>query len=205
MFFFLHNIKMVVKFITERRQQRVDRKRLNGCYKPNSSAKQEECNMCNCHGEVSQSCDECMNGEGIVSYLTDKFSKFNVALKGRPKLINDLMETTKNIPVVGISVIRQPITPIFETILNKLTFGKLKNKMNELGYDKLFHLYLKFDLANGAFYMMEKNQRLMVRNSMPNKDAEFSPTTIMNDGKDIKSYIETMESKNIPNLYLQCF
>jgi hypothetical protein len=182
---------MVVKFITERRQHRVNRKRLNGVYKP----KKEECN---CHGE----CDDCISGEGIVSYLTDKFSKFTTALKGRPKLINDLMESTKGVPVVGISVIRQPITPIFETILNKLTFGKLKNKMNELGYDKLFHLYLKFDLANGAFYMIEKNQRLMVRNSMPNKDAEFSPTTVTSDGKDIKSYIETMESKNIPNIYI---
>ncbi len=134
------------KFITERRQHRVDRKRLNGCYKPKSSAKQEECN---CHGEVSQGCDECMNGKGVVSYITDKFSKFTTALKGRPKLINDLMELTKGVPVVGISVIRQPITPIFETILNKLTFGKLKNKMKELGYDKLFHLYLKFDLDYG--------------------------------------------------------
>jgi hypothetical protein len=195
---------MVVKFITERRQHKVNRKRLNGVYRPTGE--------CNCHGE----CEDCsvnavsrfanlssnLNGEGVVSYLTDKFSKFNVALKGRPKLINDLMESTKGIPVVGISVIRQPITAIFETILNKLTFGKLKNKMNELGYDKLFHLYVKFDLANGSFYMMEKNQRVMIRTSMPNKDAEFSQTTVTSDGKDIKSYIETMESKNIPNIYI---
>jgi hypothetical protein len=182
---------MVVKFITERRQHRVNRKRLNGVYKP----KKEECN---CHGE----CDDCISGEGIVSYITDKFSKFNVALKGRPKLINELMESTKGVPVVGISVIRQPITQIFETILNKLTFGKLKTKMKELGYDALFHLYLKFNLANGKSYMIEKNQRVVVRNDSPNKDAEVSQVMALTDGKDIKKYFEVLESKNIPNIWI---
>jgi hypothetical protein len=143
-----------------------------------------------------------VNGEGIVSYLTDKFSKFNVALKGRPKLINELMESTKGIPVVGISVIRQPITAIFETILNKLTFGKLKSKMNELGYDQLFHLYVKFDLANGKSYMIEKNQRVMIRSDPPNKDAEVSQVMALTDGKDIKKYFEVLESKNIKDIYI---
>ena len=42
----------------------------------------------------------------------------------------------------------------------------------------------------------------MIRTSMPNKDAEFSPTTVMSDNKDIKGYIETMEGENIPNIYV---
>jgi hypothetical protein len=37
---------------------------------------------------------------------------------------------------------------------------------------------------------------------MPNKDAEFSPTTVTSDGKDIKGYIETMESEKIPTIYV---
>ncbi len=62
-----------------------------------SSAKQGECDgECMCDGE----CQDELHGVGVVSYLTDKFSKFNVALKGRPKLINDLMESTKGVPVV---------------------------------------------------------------------------------------------------------
>jgi hypothetical protein len=188
------------KFITEKRQHKINRKRLNGVYKPKNGLCEGECY---CDGECNDyTGTDSISGEGVISYLSDKFSKFNVALKGRPKLINELMESTKGIPVVGVSVIRQPITQIFETILNKLTFGKLKSKMNELGYDKLFHLYIKFDLANGKSYMMEKNQRVMIRSDPPNKDAEISPVTTLTDGKDIKGYFETLESKNIKDIYV---
>jgi hypothetical protein len=112
------------------------------------------------------------------------------------------MEKTKNIPVVGITVCRKPITPIFRTILNKLTGNNLTKKMNQLGYDQLFHLYVKFRLANGEDIRLEKNQRVMLRTGEESKETEQTPTLTMNDGKDIKTYILNLESKNIPNIWV---
>lgn len=142
-----------------------------------------------------------MQGEGIVSYLTDKYTKFKTAVTGRPKVLNDIMISTQGVPVVSISVCRKPITPIFQKILNTVTMGKVQSTMQSMGYDKLFHLYVVFNLKDGRQVMLEKNERVMIKTGI-SEGSVCTPPLSMLDGKDVKTYIETLESKNIPDIYV---
>ena len=62
------------KFITEKRQHKINRKRLNGVYKPKNGLCEGECY---CDGECNDyTGTDSISGEGVISYLSDKFSKF---------------------------------------------------------------------------------------------------------------------------------
>jgi hypothetical protein len=143
-----------------------------------------------------------MEGDGIFEFIGDKVKKFKTALYGRPKVLNDVMESTKGVPVVGISVCRKEIPSTISKLLNILSFGMLKKKMQALGYDKLFHLYSVFHLSDGRIILIEKNERVVVsQNPKEREGAECTAIKKMSDGKDIKSYIEILEAADVKDIY----
>ena len=80
----------------------------------------------------------------------------------RPKILNDLISKYEEEKIIKIEVCRSPITPIFEKILNVLTFNQFYKKMNDLSYDNLYHLYIIITLENNVRVALEKNQRVNV-------------------------------------------
>lgn len=61
-----------------------------------------------------------------------------------------------------IRVCRQPVMSIATKLANIATLGELNKKVKDLGYDNVFHLFLKIRLSNGLSYRVEKNQRVTV-------------------------------------------
>lgn len=137
-----------------------------------------------------------MEGGGVKDFITG----IPTALSGRPKILNDLITEYDDIPIIHISVCRQPIYSIFERGLNFLTMGALRKKMVQLGYDKLFHLYMVVTFEGGDQWYIEKNQRVNAQKftTIP-ENAECTTQTPFN--KTLKDMIETVESKQIPGLY----
>ena len=57
-----------------------------------------------------------------------------------------------------IKIIRQPIQSFINTAFNALTFGQFQKKLDELPYDKLFHLRMVITLEDGKKIQLEKNE-----------------------------------------------
>ena len=129
-------------------------------------------------------------GSGIFSYIKSKVNKFSSALKGRPKVLNDLMNSTQGIGVLSIMVCRKPINSVFQKIISILSLEKMK-------YDTLFHLYAIFTLGNGESWVIEKNERVIVKRWNNDRSGDCQPTLFLNNGKDIKSYVENLEKAGI--------
>lgn len=139
-------------------------------------------------------------GSGLFSYIKSKVSKFHSALRGRPKALNELMNNTQGVGVLNITVCRKPINSVFQKVMNVLSLGKVNERLEKEKYDALFHLYAVFSLGNGETWLIEKNERVTVnRGNRNNTDCE--PTLFLNDGKDIKTYIENLEKLGVANIY----
>ena len=139
------------------------------------------------------------HGEGIKE-LKDAFIK--KYLGNRPKVINDLIKNEGKVIINAIEVCRSPVLSIFEKLINFLSLGMLKRKMNELGYDRLFHLYVIVYLANGSIYRIEKNQRMnIIKNPKKTKKTECNKLDIKNRNLNLAEFITAPERVNMDNLY----
>lgn len=137
-------------------------------------------------------------GDGVIGDLKDKFIK--KFLGSRPRVINDLIENEGKEIIERLEVCRAPISSVFETLLNKLSFGRLKRKMKELSYDKLFHLYVIVYLSNGHTYRIEKNQRInVIKNPKKEKEAVCKETAVGNIN--LETFLLAPEEVDIKNLY----
>ena len=57
-----------------------------------------------------------------------------------------------------IKIIRQPIQSFINTAFNALTFGQFQKKLDELPYDKLFHLRMVITMEDNKQIQLEKNE-----------------------------------------------
>ena len=73
--------------------------------------------------------------------------------QGPSPQIRDFISQYGSYDIVFMNVCRNPIKEYISKAINILTLGKAKEKMKELHYDKLFHLYLLISL--------EKNENLI--------------------------------------------
>lgn len=102
-------------------------------------------------------------GDGVVDWATDLKDRFILKyLSSRPKVLNDLLEKEGNQIITKIDICRVPLSNKFNRLLKWASPTKYEQVMKERNYDKLFHLYLVFHLANGKTYKVEKNQRVHV-------------------------------------------
>ena len=134
-------------------------------------------------------------GSGIFGYIKSKVTKFQSTMKGRPKVLNDLMNSTQGISVLSITVCRRPINSVFQKIMNVLSLGKVNERLKKEKYDSLFHLYVVFSLGDGQTWLIEKNERVNV--SRGSRSGDCQPTLFLHDNKDIRNYIESMEKVGI--------
>lgn len=141
-----------------------------------------------------------MGGSGVVDYFQEKGEQLlDRAVRGRPKILENLIISEGNQIVSAIKVCRRPVTKAFEYILNLLTFGKMKKEMERLGYDNMFHLYLIVYLENGTVYSLEKNERVnVVAGEIEGGECEPIYTF---GGATLEQFIQKSEDLNIENFY----
>lgn len=81
-------------------------------------------------------------------------------LSKRPIIVKHFLETYGNMIITKIVVIREPIRPVIEWFARQLIISK--EKVDELGFDKIFHLSANFYCNNGTRIMIEKNERVNI-------------------------------------------
>jgi len=63
-----------------------------------------------------------------------------------------------NEQIKSITIIRQPVQSFINKVFNALSFGQFQKKLDELPYDKLFHLRMVITLTSGKQIQVEKNE-----------------------------------------------
>ena len=107
--------------------------------------------------------EEEQEGDGFLSDAADKVRNIFRSDKPANQIIRFLKNNGNDI-VQAIRVYRDPVNPLISNALNVATLGQAKQRMDKLGYDKLYHLYSVFQLRNPStggvsFWRVEKNTR----------------------------------------------
>ena len=127
-------------------------------------------------------------------------------LDTRPKNLTNVLTKDGNQTIVRLEVCRKPIHRFNMATLNMLSFGTIKRKMEQLGYDNLYHLYLIIHLSNGNIYRLEKNHRVVVTDlgSYQSKGDCLSLVYPENN-KTLNDFIITAEERKISGFYRYSF
>ena len=130
----------------------------------------------------------------------------NGLLDTRPKILNGVLTKDGNQTITKLEVCRKPIHRFNMATLNMLSFGSIKKKMNQLGYDNLYHLYLIIRLSNGKIYRLEKNHRVIITDlgSYQSKGDCLSLVYPENN-KTLNDFILTAEERKISGFYRYSF
>lgn len=98
----------------------------------------------------------------IIKQPIEKTQKYiNTVVQGRndyPPKARAIIKTDGEKPIKNIKIIRQPIQSFINTAFNVLTFGAFQKKLDELPYDKLFHLRMVIKLEDNTEIQIEKNE-----------------------------------------------
>lgn len=100
------------------------------------------------------------------SKLIEAYNKHGGAfeiVKSAPKKVKMFLNKYGDSRIVGITVCRSPLKSILTKFINVVTFGKLLQEVKSKNYDDVFHLYLLFRLESGVSVLLEKNQRVEIR------------------------------------------
>lgn len=84
-------------------------------------------------------------------------------LERRPRPLRKFMKKKGSEQIKRISVCRVPVTKMLQTLLNALQLGRYNRTIRRLNYEDVFHLYLVLEYENGETYIMEKNQRVIIK------------------------------------------
>ena len=134
------------------------------------------------------------------SYLL--YKKFKKKLKNRPKPLSKLLTKEGKNKITKSEICRQPVVSIIAKLLNFLSLGLMKKRMEKMGYDKLYHLYFTLYLSNGKVVSLEKNERVKVIMGGKKKFKDTECKTIDYGGKKtLNQFILDVEAKNIEGFY----
>lgn len=93
--------------------------------------------------------------------------KINKKLESRPRAVNDWLKRYGIKNVTAVEVCRQPVSSIYQTVLNFLSRGTWEEAMKKYNYDDIFHLWAVLTLSDGSRWRIEKNQRVKIKRYSP--------------------------------------
>lgn len=106
----------------------------------------------------------------LISYIFQKLKSLRYSPDNRITLpIRQFLDKYKNWKVTQIQVCKTPVINIVKTMFNILSFGKLIENIDKLGYDDIYHLYVNVTISNkleNIEFRLEKNQRVMINHSV---------------------------------------
>jgi hypothetical protein len=97
----------------------------------------------------------------IKKPIQDTQKYLHTVIEGRndfPPKARAIIKTDGDKQITNIIIIRQPIQSFINTAFNMLTFGQFQKKLDELPYDKLFHLRMVLTLEDNTKIQLEKNE-----------------------------------------------
>ena len=85
-----------------------------------------------------------------------------------PPSAQKVFDRYKDSPITSIQVRRDPLSSMITKVGNWISNGKFGEKMKELGYDDVFHLYMIVSVGKQKI-LVEKNQRINIatKSSLP--------------------------------------
>ena len=106
-------------------------------------------------------------GTGIIDTIKRGIAKVKDALFFPPnKLPGDAQRVFMRIrdkAIVSFTVCREPINSMVDKALNLLSLGTFNKAKKDLGYDKMFHLFVVCHLRGGETVRIEKNERISIK------------------------------------------
>ena len=106
--------------------------------------------------------DVLTKGKHIYNGVKDLLTTGDIALR------KDFSDSGKSIldkygkqPLIGVEVFRAPLAEYTKPLFNLITMGdydKAQKKINAIGIDKIFHLYVIISLKDGTKIKFEKNE-----------------------------------------------
>ena len=103
------------------------------------------------------------NVKRVKEQITEAVEDFMNGIDVLPPAFRNFLKKYKNSRIMSISVERKPIAHVFQNALSVMSKGKLPKDLHKLGYDKLFHLYSIFTMEDGRAYLIDRQERLAIR------------------------------------------
>jgi hypothetical protein len=90
-----------------------------------------------------------IEGSGIVSDLYENVKgRFSGVRYNYSPQIRKLLDQLGNLTIKNIAIYRSPVQSFVKKALNFISLGSFSKKLKELGFDEVFHLYIRVDLNN---------------------------------------------------------
>jgi hypothetical protein len=106
----------------------------------------------------------------------------STVLKGRndyPPKVRPFIEKYGNKIIKNIFIVRAPIMPVINKILNVISFGEFQSKLDAEPYDDLFHLKMDLYFTDGTKLSVEKNEAInMYEKDMVREGSQEYPVNV---------------------------
>jgi hypothetical protein len=114
-----------------------------------------------------------VHGRGVIQAIRDAAGRLVDRVKsalffppnklpgGSQRLYNGWADRQINRIVIG----REPVQGIIQKVINWISGGDYKRKLDELGYDTAYHLYMVLCFTDGSYLQLEKNARVTLSKS----------------------------------------
>lgn len=80
-----------------------------------------------------------------------------------PPAVREQIAKKGNMPIVQVQVCRIPVNAAITGLTNAISSGQVNKAKSELGYDKLYHLFMVFTFSDNSRIRMDKNQVVHVQ------------------------------------------
>jgi hypothetical protein len=86
-----------------------------------------------------------------------------------PPQIRQWLAKHGHIRIIRAEIVRKPLSKVIEKLANWISRGQYEANKRKLGYDKMVHLYVVFELENGSVWLIEKNEIAVIKPSSWNQ------------------------------------
>lgn len=131
----------------------------------------------------------------------DTINKMNALINGRnayPPKVRDILNKYGNEIITSVVIKRNPLSNAIMNVLNTVSLGSFKNKLDRSEYDKLFHLQIVITTNTNKIISIEKNEVINMSlnpSSSPNMESSIvhnlpQGLTLQNLMENTKNYMK---------------
>lgn len=120
-----------------------------------------------------------------------------------PPYVRNLINEFGEFDIKDITICRNPISSTITKVLDLISLGQIGKQTKKLGYDKLFHLFMLINLANGRVLLLEKNEVINMYVVTKNIDIDsFQKVNLGNKQIKLKDFINNGVKQIGSSIYL---
>lgn len=157
-----------------------------------------------------------IEGGGITDIYENIKNRFSGVRYNYSPQIRQLLDQIGHLTIKNITVYRQPVQSFIKKFLNIISFGLFQSKLKELGFDEIFHLYIRVDLNNPntpsgvSSVRIEKNHVINIslwnesKDEVPNKMYLVMPNDFWNSigGLSLRQFLLNAQNAMGQNYWL---